>query len=96
MLFFIDRFDGGNFEKRNFDGDNFDKRNVDGGNFDKKPVEGGSFAKLFVGSVPKTATEEDVSSELVKWHFFLLLLPKTEVFFFFLVFYRMWQFHLSC
>ncbi|CAI9288741.1 unnamed protein product [Lactuca saligna] len=55
-----DRFDGGNFEKRNFDGDNFDKRNVDGGNFDKKPAEGGSFAKLFVGSVPKTATEEDI------------------------------------
>ncbi|XP_024985195.1 flowering time control protein FCA isoform X2 [Cynara cardunculus var. scolymus] len=55
-----ERFGGGNFENRNFDGDNFDKRHIDGGNFDKKHSEGGSFAKLFVGSVPKTATEEDI------------------------------------
>lgn len=61
----LDRFGGGNFEKRNFDGDCFDKRHVDGGNFEKKSSDGGSFAKLFVGSVPKTATEEDVSFPLL-------------------------------
>ncbi|KAL8197858.1 hypothetical protein R6Q57_030146 [Mikania cordata] len=55
-----DRFGGGSFEKRNFDGDNYDKRHVDGGNFDKKQSEGGRVAKLFVGSVPKTATEDDI------------------------------------
>lgn len=61
---YVERFGGAGFEKRNFDGDNninYDKRHVDGGNFDKRQSDGGSFAKLFVGSVPKTATEDDVS-----------------------------------
>ncbi|KAI3687647.1 hypothetical protein L1987_81347 [Smallanthus sonchifolius] len=55
-----DRFGGGNFEKMNFDGDNYNKRHVDGAHFEKKQSEGGSIAKLFVGSVPKTATEDDI------------------------------------
>nr|XP_043631992.1 flowering time control protein FCA isoform X2 [Erigeron canadensis] len=55
------RFNAGNFEKRNFDGENnFDRRHFDGGNFDKKQPDGGNFAKLFVGSVPKSATEDDI------------------------------------
>lgn len=61
MLLFIDRYGGGGFEKRNFDGDGYDKRHGDGGNFNKKQSDGGAVAKLFVGSVPKTATEDDVS-----------------------------------
>ncbi|XP_071701536.1 flowering time control protein FCA isoform X2 [Rutidosis leptorrhynchoides] len=59
-----ERFGGAGFEKRNFDIDNnnpsYDIRPVDGGNFDKKQSDGGSFAKLFVGSVPKTATKDDI------------------------------------
>lgn len=33
-------------------------------------LDGGSFAKLFVGSVPRTATEEDVSY-IAQWFFFI-------------------------
>ncbi|KAI7725623.1 hypothetical protein M8C21_005380, partial [Ambrosia artemisiifolia] len=56
-----DRFGGGGFEKRSFDGDGYDKRH-DGGSFNKRQQSdgGGSVAKLFVGSVPKTATEDDI------------------------------------
>ncbi|MFS7955338.1 hypothetical protein Hanom_Chr07g00641461 [Helianthus anomalus] len=66
-----ERFGRGGFEKRNFDGDGYDKRHGDGGNFSRKQSDGGNFsrkqsdggnvAKLFVGSVPKTATQDDVS-----------------------------------
>ncbi|KAK9079557.1 hypothetical protein SSX86_001229 [Deinandra increscens subsp. villosa] len=55
-----DQFGGGGFEPRNFDGDGYDRRHIDGGNFDKKQSDGGRVAKLFVGSVPKTATEDDI------------------------------------
>ena len=33
-------------------------------------LDGGNFAKLFVGSVPRTATEEDVSY-IAQWFFFI-------------------------
>ncbi|KAJ0857408.1 putative RNA recognition motif domain, WW domain, RNA-binding domain superfamily [Helianthus annuus] len=56
----IERFGGGGFEKRSFDGDGYDKRHGDGGNFSRKQSDGGNLAKLFVGSVPKTATEDDI------------------------------------
>ncbi|XP_076925445.1 flowering time control protein FCA-like isoform X2 [Bidens hawaiensis] len=57
---FPDRYGGGGFEKRNFDGDGYDKRHDGGGSFNKKQSDGGTVAKLFVGSVPKTATEDDI------------------------------------
>lgn len=61
-----ERYGVGGYEKRNFDGDSFDGRHADGGN-EKKNPDGGSFAKLFVGSVPKTATEEDIRPPFEKY-----------------------------
>ncbi|GKC66549.1 hypothetical protein Tco_1099147 [Tanacetum coccineum] len=42
-------------------GDSFGQKTLLRTRNEKKNSDGGSFAKLFVGSVPKTATEEDVA-----------------------------------
>ncbi|GKC79997.1 flowering time control protein FCA isoform X2 [Tanacetum coccineum] len=41
-------------------GDIIDDRLVDGGSVEKKQSDSGGFAKLFVGCVPKTATEQNI------------------------------------
>ncbi|GJZ50488.1 flowering time control protein FCA isoform X2 [Tanacetum coccineum] len=50
--------------KDKFSGDIIDDRLVDGGSVEKKQSDSGGFAKLFVGCVPKTATEQNVIVEV--------------------------------